>query len=184
MVPQWGRTKLKVIAIPLAALLLALTAQAFGQQPGAPTTTPKRQPSASAKRSPADFRAEAAQVAEQLKVLSRFLYVYGRISNGLEVTGEQEKRGEASDSLLAKMKQSKTSVVADIQVLRTGLEKLEGTFHANRRLHLPYLKLLSASEAAAGAEQLAAGNHFDAAGRALVSVAERLADVLSQLSVR
>ncbi len=123
-------------------------------------------------------------MAEQLKLLARFLYLYGRISNGLEVAQEQEKRGEATEALLAKMKQSKASVVGDIQAVRAGLEKLEGSFHANPRLHLPYLKLLSASEAASNAEQLAGGNRFDEAGRAMVSVAERLADVLSQLQGR
>jgi len=160
----------------LVPLLCALQWQAVAQEPTLPQVTKKR-PAASAKKPPTDARAEVKQLAEQLKLLSRFLYLYGRISQGLETADEQAKKGDMPAALLAKTKESKASVVANINGIRAGLEKLEQSFHANPRLQRSYLKVLSASEAAARAEQLASTNRFDEAGRLLVGVAERLADL-------
>ncbi len=160
----------------LLPLLCALQWQAVAQEPAAPQATKKR-PAASAKKPPTEARSEVKQLAEQLKLLSRFLYLYGRISQGLETADEQAKKGDLPEALLAKTKASKASVVSNITGIRAGLEKLEQTFHANPRLQRSYVKLLSASEAAARAEQLASTNRFDEAGRMLVGVAERLADL-------
>lgn len=162
--------------ILLLSLLFALPLPALPQERSGPSKAQK-QPTPALKRAPPDLRVQATQVAEQLKLLTRFLYLYGRISAGLEAADEQARRGETSEALLAKHRQNKASVAANINDLRAGLEKLEQGFHANPRLHRQYLKLLRASEVAVSAEQLAAANRFDEAGRALVGVAERLADL-------
>lgn len=160
-------------------LLLALPAQTLGQKRNRSRT--QKQPSPATKQTQPGFRPEAGQVAGQLKALARFLYLYGRISAALERADEQSKEGDIPPEIQAKTKESKSSVVSNISNLRAGLAKLEQTFHANPQLQVSYLKVLSASEAAATAEQLAAANRFDEAGRALLGVAERLADLLVEM---
>jgi len=172
---------LKRILILTLILLLALPAPAFPQKRSSSTSKQKRKPAATAKQPPPDLRPIAAQVAEQLKLLTRFLYLYGKISTGLQTADEQAKRGESNQTLINQTSQSKASVVANIDNFRVGLEKLEETFHANQMLQRQYLKLLGASEAAATAKQLAAAGRFDEAGRVLLSVADRLADVLVEI---
>lgn len=160
-------------------LLLTIPIQALPQKRSSPA---KKRPSAPApKPTPVDLRPEAAQVAEQLKLLTRFLYLYAQISAGFKAADEQAKRGESSQAIIDRTKQSKASVVSNISGIREGLAKLEEAFHANPRLQRQYLKLLGASEAAATAEQLAAANRFDEAGKVLLSVAERLADVMVEV---
>jgi hypothetical protein len=164
------------------ALLLVTPTQALPQKQGTSKTQKRRAPApVKPAPPPPDLRAEAAQVAEQLKLITRFLYVYGRVSTGLETADEQAKRGEANQTVLAQIQRNKASVVLNINGIRAGLEKLQQSFHANSRLQLQYLKLLSASETAAKAEQLAAANRFDEAGRTLLAVAERLADLIAEV---
>jgi hypothetical protein len=127
------------------------------------------------------MRPAAAQVAEQLKLLTRFIYVYGKISNGLETADEQAKRGQTNQALSAQTQQNKASVVANIDNLRAGLEKLELSFHSTLQLQRYYTKLFGASQAAANAAQLAAANRFDEAGRVLLGVTERLSDLLVEM---
>src|SRR5207249_2076913 len=151
-------------ALTLALILLcALPVPALPQKRSSSAKKPKSRPAAPTKQPPADLRAEAAQAAEQLKLLTRFLYLYARISVGLEAADEQAKRGETNQAAIARNNQNKASVVANISGVRAGLEKLGQSFHANPQLQLQYLKVLSAAEAAAKAEQLAAAGRFDEA---------------------
>jgi hypothetical protein len=120
-------------------------------------------------------------VAEQLKLLTRFIYVYGKISNGLETADEQAKRGQTNQALQAQTQQNKAGVVANIDGLRVGLDKLERSFQANPQLQRQYLKLSGSAAAITNAAQLAAANRFDEAGRVLLGVAERLADVMVEM---
>ncbi len=124
------------------------------------------------------MRAEATQVAEQIKNFSKFVYIYGKIANGLEVAEDQVKRGQSSPQVEAKNKQSKDAVVTSISGLRTGLSNVARNFQGNPRLQVQYLKLSQAAEAAASAEQLATAGRYDEAGKALVIVVERLTDTL------
>lgn len=169
---------MKSLIVFALAASLALPACAPAEQGPAKSQKSQKRPPAAAKRPAADLR---PQVAEQLKLLARFLYLYGKISAGFETAEEQARKGEMPESLAAKNKQNKASVVANIGGIKTGLEKLQDAFRANPQLQRQYLKLLAASDAAANAEQLAKADRFDEAGRALVGVAERLADLLAQM---
>ena len=166
-------------------LLLMLPLQAISQKKQT-TTSPQKRPTPKPKITPTptptpNLRPDAAQVAEQLKLITRFIYVYGKISNGLETADDQVKRGQTNQALQAQNQQIKASVVTNIDSLRLGLEKLEQSFQANPQLDRYYAKLAGASQAATNAAQLAAANRFDEAGRVLLGVAERLADVLVEL---
>lgn len=130
-----------------------------------------------------DFRDEAGQIANQLKLLTRFLYVYGKVSAGLEAADEQASRGELSDTLQAKIKLDKADVVTSIANIKAGLENVAQSLKAKPQLQAPFMKLSDTAEVVANAQRLAAANRFDEAGKALLAVAGRLSDLLVELSV-
>lgn len=158
-------------------LLLAWTLPALAA-PQKRTTRPKRRPVAAPQPPPIDMAAEAAPVAEQLKIVSRFVYIYGKIVNGLEVAEDQVKRGETSPEIVAQNKKTRDGLVANISALRVGIEKVGQRLQAETRLQVQYLKLTTASDAISNAEKLAAAGRYDDAGKTLVAAIERLAETI------
>jgi hypothetical protein len=91
------------------------------------------------------------------------------------------RRNEASPTLVEQTKQSKAAVRANIQSVREGLDKLEIEFRTTPELQRYYIRLAGVAAGAASAEDLAAANQFDAAGRKLLDVINRLTDVLFEM---
>lgn len=170
---------LKRIAIAsLTAILIAPTAT-LGQTRGrssrqrpAPSATAAAQKSAQART------AGATRVADQIKFLTRFIYLLGGVTSGIAAVDEAAKRNEASPAVVQQNQQSKARIRTTIQNLREGLDKLEIDFRATPELQPYYIKLAGVAAGAATAEEQAAANQFDAAGRSLLTVIGRLADVL------
>ena len=125
--------------------------------------------------------AQAPYVAEQLKIVTRFVYVYGKIANGLELADEQSRRGELSEAAEAKNLQTKQAVANNISGVRQGLETLARRFQTDAQAQVQYLKVSYAAEATANAERLVISGRFDEAGKSLVQAVERLTDVLLAL---
>lgn len=123
-------------------------------------------------------RAGAARVAEQIKILTKFIYLLGGVAKGLETADDATSRNEASAAIIDQTKQSKATVRASIRSVKDGLDKLEIDFRATPALQRYYIKLAGVAAGAAKAEDLAAANQFDKAGRALLEVVNHLADVL------
>jgi hypothetical protein len=117
-------------------------------------------------------------VADQIKFLTRFIYLLGGVASGIAAVDEAAKRNEATPAILQKNQQSKTTVRTSIQGFRESLDKLEIDFRAQPDLQPYYIKLAGVADGAATAEQQAAANQFDAAGRSLLNVINRLTDVL------
>lgn len=168
---------MKRLLILSMAVALVFSVAALAQQKR--TSTSKKKTTPTAKPATPDLRAEATQVSEQLKLLTRFIYVYGKTANGLEMAELQAKQ-EATPDLQAKLQaknaQTRSALVASIGSLKDGVDRVGQRFHDNPYLQIQYLKVLSASEAIVSAQQLASGGKFDEAGRTLVAAAERLAD--------
>jgi hypothetical protein len=146
-----------------------------------PASTKKRTPSRSEEESapaPVSLNLEAMQVAEQIKVISRFLFVYGKVTNSLEIAEEEAQRGELSAAAAARNRQHKETVVNNIKGLRAGIENVVARFQANPRLQVQYLKIAYAVEAMANAERFATSDRFDEAGKSLVVAIERLTEVM------
>lgn len=120
----------------------------------------------------------ALRVADQIKVLSRFIYLLGGVAKGLENVDEAARRNEASPAVLQQAEQNKATVRTSIRNVREGLDKLEVDFRATPELQPYYIKLAGSAAGAATAEQQAANNQFDASGRTLLTVINRLTDVL------
>ncbi len=164
---------------PLAiALILAIPAAAISQSR---SRTTRRGTSSSKTTKPATDAATAAaktegatRVATQIKNLTTFLYLLGGVAKDIEAIDASAKTGQASptnDRNKAQLKQS-------FEDFRVGLDQLEIYFRSTPELQPYYVKLVGSASGAAGAEELAAQGHFRDAGRSLISVVGRLADVL------
>jgi hypothetical protein len=169
---------LKRIAIAsLTAILIAPTA-ALGQTRSR-SSRQRPAPSTTATQKAAQARtAGATRVAEQIKLLTRFIYLLGGVSSGIAAVDEAAKRNEATPALIQQNQQSKARVRQSVQGFREGLDKLEIDFRTTPELQPYYIKLAGVAAGAATAEEQAAANQFDASGRSLLNVIGRLADVL------
>ena len=126
-------------------------------------------------------RAGATRVADQIKILTKFIYLLGGVAKGLEGVDDATRRNEASPAIIDQAKQSKATVRASIQSVREGLDKLEIDFRTTPELQRYYIKLAGVASGAANAEDLAAANQFDKAGRTLLGVVNQLTDVLLEM---
>ena len=165
----------RISIIVLAALISTIWA------PQHSSLAQKKRPAPRAKPTPTpapDMRAEAAQIATQIKNVSNFIYVYGKIVNSLEVADEQVKNKQTSPEIQAINQKSKDALILRIRDLRAGLENLGKSFQANPRLQVQYLKLTYATDSVINAERFAAAGRYEEAGKALVLVIERLTDTV------
>jgi hypothetical protein len=168
---------LKRIATASLVLTLVIPAAALGQtrsrssrpKPAAKTTAP----TVSAART-----AGATRVADQIKLMTKFIYLLGGVTSGIAAVDEAARRNEASPQLLQQNQANKATVKNSIQGFRVALDKLETDFRATPDLQPYYIKLAGSASGAATAEEQAAANQFDAAGRTLLNVINRLTDVL------
>jgi hypothetical protein len=174
-------------ALSLACLLLLLpAADAMAAAQRQRRTTPARRPAA---RTPARTPATTAststineariRLADELKTLTRFLYLYGRTSVSMESNEKQAgEGGRVSPEAQAIINRSRTTVLGSLGNIRDRLDKLELYFRSTPGLQQHYTRLNGVAAAAAAAEQRANAGQLDAAGRSLIEVANQLADVL------
>jgi hypothetical protein len=177
---------LKRISIFTAVVLIALGAVSQANSLAQQQLQQKRRPSRRAKPTPTpatDMRVEASQVAAQIRKVSNFIYIYGKVVNSLEVAEEQAKADQTSTKAQALNKENKDKLVASIDGLRTEIENLAKSFQGNPRLQVQYLKISYATEAAIDAERLAALGRYNDAGRSLVTVIERLTDTIISMKL-
>jgi hypothetical protein len=171
-------------------LTLALTGVLLGACPTMllAQTTPKRRtpvkkktPAETPKPAPSNFVAEAQQVGVQIVNVSKFLFVYGKIVNSLQVADDLSARGEVTPAIAEKNKQSKAALVTTINGLRSGIDKLAASLSGNTRTQIFGLKLGPASDSVRDAEQLAAAGKYDDAGKSLMLSVEKLTDVMAAM---
>lgn len=166
--------KRTTLLLLIATILIPTTTlgQTRGRRPPPPRST----------TSLADKRTVGAgRVAEQIKTLTRFIYVLGGVAKGLEGVDDAARRNEASPTILEQAKQNKLTVRASIRKVREGLDQLESEFSSSMDLRRYYTKLAGVAAGAAAAEEQAAANQFDRAGRSLIDVVNRLTDVLLEM---
>jgi hypothetical protein len=124
----------------------------------------------------------ARRVADQIKVLTRFIYLLGGVAKGLEAFDDDAARGnQTSSAVIEQVKRNKASVRTSIQSVRDGLDALELHFRTTPELQRYYIKLAGSAAGASNADDQAAANQFDKAGRTLLEVINRLTDVLLEM---
>ncbi|HEX2268066.1 MAG TPA: hypothetical protein VHH35_00940 [Pyrinomonadaceae bacterium] len=167
---------MKHIAMAVLTAIFILPSDTLGQTRR--RRTPRPNPAATAQRT-AQLRTQGAtRVADQIKLLTRFTYLLGGVASGIAQVDEAVRRNEASPAMVQKNQQSKATVKTSIQGFRESLDKLEIDFRATPELQPYYIKLAGVAAGAVTAEEQAAANQFDAAGRTLLNVVNRLTDVL------
>jgi hypothetical protein len=169
-------TTASLAAVPLAAVLMVPGA-ALGQTRSR-SSRPRPAPKTTVQPVSAVRTAGATRVADQIKNMTRFIYLLGGVTNGIAAVDEAARRNEATPELVQKNQQSKATVKNSIQNFRAALDLLETDFRATPELQPYYIKLAGSASGAATAEEQAAANQFDAAGRSLLNVINRLTDVL------
>ncbi len=122
--------------------------------------------------------AGATKIADQIKNLTRFVYILGGVAKGIESVDESARKNEASPAALQQNEQNKATVKNSLRNVREGMDQLEIYFRATPGLQDYYLKLAGSASGAATAEDQAAAGHFDQAGRTMLGVVNRLTDVL------
>lgn len=166
-----------------AALCLVLLLAPLAPQTNAQTRTRRTTVSSAQKRRGAATSAKPDQtqlnsarikLADRVKTLSQFLYLYGRLSKDLELTGGQA----GSNDSVAK---SRAALVASIGNVRQGLDDLVAQFRFTPGLEQQSEAIKAAAERAAEAESQASAGQFNQAGLTLVEVVRQLTDVLIEM---
>jgi hypothetical protein len=168
------RIKVQRIVTVLIVTLILFPATGFSQTRKRTTKPSRTSPSKASEVQ----REGAERVANQIKVLTRFIYVLGGVAKGLEGMDDAARRNEAPAAVLEQAKRNKATVRTSIQSVREGLDKLEIDFRTTPELQRYYIKLAGVALDASNAEEQAAANQFDKAGRTLLEVVNHLTDVL------
>lgn len=164
-----------VAIMALCLCLLSAPTDAFSQprtRRTSPTSQRKRAPVG--KASPTQLNAARIKLADQIKKLTRFLYLYGRLSKDLELTSAQASSSDVTS-------QARASLVNSFRSVSAELDELEKQFRFTSGLERQYSQLQGVSQRAADAEASAAAGRFDQAGRTLVEVVTQLTDVLIEM---
>ena len=168
---------MKNILVLVCLFLLSTTALAQTRS----RTTKRGTPPAKTSPQPSSAEAKTAgatKVAEQIKNLTKFVYLLGGVAKGIEQVDESARKNEASPTALQQNEENKAKVKTSLRNVREGLDQLEVYFRATPGLLDYYLKLAGSASGAADAEDQAAAGHFDQAGRTMLGVVNRLTDVL------
>ena len=165
------------IAAATACMLLIFSASAPAQTRTRRTSAPQKRRAASARPSRLDatrFNAQRLELAGLSKDLTRFLYLYGRLSKDLELTGAQSGSADAAN-------QTKAGLIRSMGDMRDRLDQLESHFRFAEGLQTQYQTLHGVSASADQAVQMATANRFDQAGKKLLEVSSQLTDVLLEM---
>ena len=161
-------------------LLMLSPLTTFAQTRRRTTPRPAR-PSLAQQRAAEIQRQGATRVAEQIKILTKFIYVLGGVAKTLEGVDDAARRSQSSAAVAAQTERSRAVIRNSIRDVRVGLDKLEIDFRGTPELERYYIKLAGVAAGAATAEEQAGSNQFDRAGRSLLDVVNRLTDALMEM---
>lgn len=150
-----------------------------GKARASKTTT--RTPLASAAANAVAVKDGAQKVNDQIKALSRFLYLYGGSVQPLKTFDNDAKQNKLSAAAKREGEVGKKAILVTFATFRNSMLKLEEDFRASPALKSYLLQLVGVSEYATTAEQQAQANQFDQAGRTLLEALNQLSDTLQAM---
>jgi hypothetical protein len=173
---------LKRVSILILAYVVLLSPPGISQtrKRGAPRRNANASKPAASKPA-AETQAGRDRLAGQIKTLSQFLYLLGGVTKGIEAADSSARNREASSASIEQNERNKTRVRESIRNVRDGLDKLERDFRGDPALKIYYQYLAGVASIAATAENQAAANRFDEAGRSLLKAVNQLADALAAM---
>ena len=163
----------RIVILAIACLLL-LPATAWSQTRSRTTRrgTQSSKPSKASASQAAEVKTEGAtRVATQIKNLTTFLYLLGGVARDIDA---QDRSGQSSPT----REKNKAKLKSTFEDFRVGLDNLEIYFRNAPELQPYYVKLVGSAAGAATAEDQASAGHADQAGHTLLTVVNRLADLL------
>jgi hypothetical protein len=166
--------KLPALMLAVCCLLFGGFAPAAHSQSRTRRTPAQRRPAPRSTLDQTQANAARIKLSDQIKNLTRFIYLYGRISKDLETVSAQAESAEVA-------RRTKSVLLSNFTNLRDGLDQLERQFRFTPGLERSYQKLQGVAAKVEQAEQLAAANQYDRAGRHLVDVVTQLTDVLLEM---
>ena len=168
-------------ALAVLCLMLLPSIAAAQRRRGAPA--PRRTPAASStqRRSAPALTDGRLRVADQIKILTRFLYLFARASSSVEMIDEQARRGRITPQEAGLISKNKAALQTNLANVRDGLDQLELRFRTTSGLERYYPRLVGVAAGAAKAEEQAASNQLEQAGRSLLDTIARLTDVLLEM---
>ena len=171
----------RAVTIVLACIITVLCTTADAQRRR--SQTPRRSASAAraAEKSAVEIKAGRDRVAAQIKTLTQFLYLLGGIAKEIETADKATTGLDASSTSVAQNRASKTKIRGSIRSVREGLDRLETDFRMSPTLRSYYPYISGVAIIGETAENQAAGNRFNEAGRSLLKVVDRLADALAAM---
>jgi hypothetical protein len=174
----------RILMIVLVCLLFSTASNVFGQTRRRTTTGKKARPASTRTQSQTVPTATvAARVAEQIKSIGRFLYLYGPISKDLAAS-EAALQGNQQSSAAETVQRNRAKLRDAFHNYRVQMDELETTFSGSSELRPYYTKLLGVAASAGQAEDSVAASRYDQAGRNLLDVMNRLTDVLVDMQAR
>jgi len=173
------KSSIVIVACLMAVLSATATAKTSRRSHSRHSAAAARAAAARAatERSAAEVRAGRERIAGQIKALTHFVYLFGGIQKGMESAANRD----VSPVTVAQNQQSVVKVRASISSVRQGLERLETDFRGSPALQ-PYSPYLTGvANFGEAAENQAAANRFDDAGRLLLRAVDQLADALAAM---
>ena len=123
----------RITTASLAAILIVPVAT-LGQTRSR-SSRPRPAPKTTTQPVSAVRTAGATRVADQIKLMTKFIYLLGGVTSGIAAVDEAAKRNEASPQLLQQNQANKAQVKGSIQNFRVGLDKLETILQHNQGLN-------------------------------------------------
>lgn len=163
---------LMLVALPAFSQTRRRSTQ--GRRPARPSASAP----AAASTQAAEVRAGAERIAIQLQNLTRFIYLFGRLSNFVEASEQIQKQGAVKSSEVEQLEKTKSGLREGVRNMRAGLTDLESYFESTPAVRRFYPNVVGVVDGAAAAEQFVAAGQYDQAGRSLLGVANKLADAL------
>lgn len=172
----------RISMIILACLIVMTASSVFGQTRRRTTSGRRSRPASTRNQSQAvPTPTVAARVAEQIKSIGRFLYLYGPISRELAASEASAQQSPAATDTLQR---NKAKLREAFHNYRVQMDELETNFSGSSELRPYYTKLLGVAASAGQAEDAVASSRYDQAGRNLLDVMNRLTDVLLDMQAR
>jgi hypothetical protein len=172
----------RISMIVLACLITLAASNTFGQTRRRTATNRRTRPASTRNQTPtASPSAVAMRLADQIKSIGRFLYLYGPISKDLAATEASAQQASAATDTIQR---NKAKLREAFHNYRVQMDELETTFSSSSELRPYYTKLLGVAASAAQAEDAVTSSRYDQAGRSLLDVMNRLTDVLVDMQAR
>ena len=177
--------RIQMIALVCLLASSAAATTALGQTRRR-TTTRRSRPAATANSESSEATASVAhtaatRIAEQIKSLGKFLYLYGPISKELAASEAGTGGNQSSPAATETMQRNRAKLREVFEGYRQQMDELETLFSNNTELRKYYVRLLGVAASAAQAETAVASARYDEGGKALLDVMNRLTDVLLEM---